>query len=268
VGTISLYGPGGTLVVTGNLYLATTTGSTGATSTTGTLNLGGGTALINTLVADPTGASTVNLCGGTLVFTNPVGTAAAPLTALTLSPSTSNNISASLQIQVTNLTNQALMVNNLTIDGLTTTTNVIDLFALPPIKSYPVEIPLIQYTSFNEGSGTFNIGLGAFPVSATPYRGVITNDTTSNTIAVVVSSGPIPPPPPTRFNVVSLSGTTLTLSGTNGVPNGAYVVLTSTNLAQVWTPIATNNFSGTGTFSFSETYSSTNQARFYTIEQP
>ena len=75
-------------------------------------------------------------------------------------------------------------------------------------------------------------------------------------------------PPPPRFNAFTLSGTTLTLSGTNGVANGQYVVLTSTNLAQGWTPVATNSFTGTGTFSFTETYSSTDQARFYAIEQP
>ena len=87
--------------------------------------------------------------------------------------------------------------------------------------------------------------------------------------AVLVSSGPLPQPPaPTRITSFSLSGTTLSFSGTNGVPNGPYVVLTSTNLAQGWTPVVTNSFDASGNFNYSAAYGSSDHQRFYTIEQP
>jgi hypothetical protein len=119
-----------------------------------------------------------------------------------------------------------------------------------------------QLFSASSYSGTF-----ASIVPATPGAGLAWNTNnlvTSGVIAVVASAAPAP----TRFNSVILSGTTLTLSGTNGIPNGPYVVLTSTNLAQAWTPVATNTFSASGTFSFTETYSPTNKEQFYTIAQP
>ena len=267
VGVVNLNGPGA-LVVSGSLYLAATTGGTGAPATTGTLNINGGAALVNNIVADAAGNSAINLDGGALLLTNAAGTAAAPLTSLSLSPGAAGNTSALLQIQAAS-GGPAMTVNNLIIDGMTSTTNVINLSALPPIAAYPAEIPLIKYASFNQGAGTFNIGLGALPASRIPYVGVIINDTVSNTIAVRLSAGPAPQPAaPTRFTAFSLSGTTLSLSGTNGVPYGPYVVLTSTNLAQGWTPVATNSFDANGNFSYGAAYDSSDRQRFYTIEQP
>jgi hypothetical protein len=264
-GTINLISSGGTLVVNNTLYLpyCATAGAA-----TGTLNITNGTVLASNIVCG-LGTSTINMYGGVVVVTNTVGGAGAPLTTLNLSPSTANSVSNLLQIAPAGTTTAAVTVNNLAIDGMSSTTNVINLSAMPPITAYPVEIPLIQYASFNQGAGTFNIGLGAFPVSRTRYVGVLTNDTASNTIAVLVSSGPLPQPPaPTRITSFSLSGTTLSFSGTNGVPNGPYVVLTSTNLAQGWTPVVTNSFDASGNFNYSAAYGSSDHQRFYTIEQP
>jgi autotransporter-associated beta strand protein len=64
---------------------------------------------------------------------------------------------------------------------------------------------------------------------------------------VVVKSVP-------HFTTIHLSGTTLTIAGTNGTPGGQYVLLGSTNvtkpLAQ-WTPLLTNSFDGSGNFNLS-----------------
>jgi fibronectin-binding autotransporter adhesin len=50
-----------------------------------------------------------------------------------------------------------------------------------------------------------------------------------------------------EFSLISVSGTTLTFSAANGIPDAQYVLLGSTNLASgVWTPILTNMFNGSG----------------------
>jgi fibronectin-binding autotransporter adhesin len=77
-------------------------------------------------------------------------------------------------------------------------------------------------------SPTFIIGLGSLRVAA-PAR-------------------------PAVFTQVSLSGTTLTIAGTNGVAGGSYVLLGSTNVAlplSQWIPLLTNTFDGSGNFNLS-----------------
>jgi hypothetical protein len=120
-GTFNVNGTG-SLAVSGTLYLARTTGNTGATATTGTLNINGASAAINNLVADATGNSTINLNGGTLTISNATG----PLTTLSLTPSMGSGTNALLQIAPT------VTVGTLTIDGVATTTNIINLVGLPP----------------------------------------------------------------------------------------------------------------------------------------
>lgn len=70
--------------------------------------------------------------------------------------------------------------------------------------------------------------------------------------------------------VTTGSGNELVLSGGGGTTNGAYYVLTSTNLmaplAQ-WTPIATNQFDSQGQFSFTNPIA-TNAAQFFILKQP
>jgi len=56
-------------------------------------------------------------------------------------------------------------------------------------------------------------------------------------------------PPQPRITGIGVSGTTLTLSATNGVHGGSYVLLGTTNVAAPlgqWTPILTNSFDGSG----------------------
>ncbi len=59
-------------------------------------------------------------------------------------------------------------------------------------------------------------------------------------------------PPPPAFNSVVVTGGNIVLSGTNGPAGATYVALMTTNVTlplSSWTPISTNTFSGTGTFS-------------------
>jgi hypothetical protein len=61
-----------------------------------------------------------------------------------------------------------------------------------------------------------------------------------------------------------LQAGSIVLSGTNGLANGVYYVLSSTNLALPWTPIATNAFDGSGDFNVSFPLGSGQQ--FFKIE--
>jgi autotransporter-associated beta strand protein len=69
---------------------------------------------------------------------------------------------------------------------------------------------------------------------------------------------------------VSVSGTNLVFTGTNGAPGGQFVLLSSTNLLEPltnWTAILTNFFDSSGDFDFSNGIP-TNQAEFYMLQSP
>lgn len=85
---------------------------------------------------------------------------------------------------------------------------------------------------------------------------------TSGTIRVTAESSP-------RFGAITLSSGNVVISGSNGVADGSYYVLTTTNLALPladWTRIATNTFDGSGDFSFTNT--ATGPQRFFLLQAP
>jgi autotransporter-associated beta strand protein len=70
---------------------------------------------------------------------------------------------------------------------------------------------------------------------------------TTGTIKVLATARP-------RITAISVSGTTLNLSATNGANGGQFVLLGSTNVLlpfSQWTPILTNNFDGSGNLNLS-----------------
>jgi hypothetical protein len=79
-------------------------------------------------------------------------------------------------------------------------------------------------------------------------------------------------PPPPKIVGISLSGTTLTFSATNGVANGMYVLLESTNPALAltnWTPVFTNTFDGNGDINLSTNIvNPANLGEFYLLQEP
>jgi PKD repeat protein len=90
-------------------------------------------------------------------------------------------------------------------------------------------------------------------------------NTLSRTSYIVVSAVTSSTP---TFNGVTLSGGKLVISGTNGTATTQYRVLSSTNLASgTWTPVYTNQFSGTGTFSYTNS-SPTGPRTFYRLVAP
>jgi len=102
-----------------------------------------------------------------------------------------------------------------------------------------------QFTLFSAGAHTGNFS----GIVGTPGPGLIYSFSAANGVLSVVT-GKTPP----HITSFSLSGPTLMMSGTNGTPNGAYVLLGSTNVAlplMQWTPLLTNSFDGSGNFSLS-----------------
>ena len=71
------------------------------------------------------------------------------------------------------------------------------------------------------------------------------------------------------FNMIAVLGDSLILGGTNGVANGSYVVLASTNAAAPainWTALMTNTFDFNGVFQITNPIDSNTLHRFYRIQ--
>lgn len=126
-----------------------------------------------------------------------------------------------------------------------------------------------SYTLFNAGGGIS--GSFASITPATPGPGLTwnTGNLTVNGSISISGSGLGPARP--RLTGIQLTGTTLTIEGTNGVDGGQYVLLKSTNVATPladWIPVGTNNFNGSGNFSTNITVPHNTPAEFYIISQP
>ena len=131
-----------------------------------------------------------------------------------------------------------------------------------------ISAPLAAGNSFTLFGATGYSGTFAAIVPATPGAGLAwnTNNLTVNgSISVVSAGGPVP-----HITRIALTGTTLTLQGTNGSPNGQYVLLQSTNLAlalNLWSPALTNSFDSSGNFNLSTNIVSPNNPReFYRLK--
>jgi hypothetical protein len=75
-----------------------------------------------------------------------------------------------------------------------------------------------------------------------------------------------------RITSVSISGTTLNLTATNGNHNGQFALLSSTNLTlplSQWTPVFTNNFDNSGNLNLSTNVVDPSVGRlFYILRTP
>jgi len=93
----------------------------------------------------------------------------------------------------------------------------------------------------------------------------------TNKLLVDGSIQVIGPPSPPRIESVVRSGTNVIISGTGGTANSSYRVLASTNVALPlpnWIPILTNQFNGSGAFSFTNAMSPVVPRRFYILQLP
>jgi hypothetical protein len=83
-------------------------------------------------------------------------------------------------------------------------------------------------------------------------------------IEVIVASQP-------GFAGISLSGTNLVFSGTNGTPGASYAVLTATNVAlpaSNWLSLVTNQFGANGEFSFTNAIILQEPERYFRLRTP
>jgi len=238
VGNINVNGPG-TLTISGSLYLAETTSGTGAANTSGTVTINGGSVIVNNIVCDANGVSTIYLNGGTLAVGNTAGTPAAPITYLNLNDGTLLELNVNGSAAVTNLVAASISANG------TTTLQIGSLVGVGTSTTYP----LISYSG---GDPFSSLSLAPLP---TGYSGALVDDTAHNLIGLKLTSA-APPISYLAFNkTLGLSGRNVVISGTNQ-GEGALYVLTSTNVAlprSEWTTIATNVLSGSGSFEFTVT---------------
>ncbi|MGA3162862.1 MAG: glycosyl hydrolase family 28 protein [Verrucomicrobiota bacterium] len=151
--------------------------------------------------------------------------------------------------------NSAIVVaGNLNLNGTLNITNAAGFTATNYI--------LFTYT----GSLTNTLVLGAKPVINSYLYRLDTN--TAGQVKLVVTA----PSPPNFGNIqVANGGGSFVMSGTGGVTNGTYYVLTSTNVAlplNQWMPVATNPFDASGNFAFTNTPATNTLQMFYLLQLP
>jgi hypothetical protein len=232
---------GGTLVINTNLALGLNPGATAAAIAT--LNITNGTVLANAITPGTgNGSSTINLAGGTLVVSNTAGTLAAPLGALNLD-------GGALQLSVNGAVAQTNIIATTVTVGSPTLVGFASVAGVATGTAYPYA----------------NLTLGAIPAG---YAATLLDNAAEKLISVQFTSLP-GELPPTINQVANVNGS-LVFSGSNGVANGTYYVLTATNLTLPpanWTRVATNVFSGTGTFSVTNAINPAVGREFYRIAQ-
>jgi autotransporter-associated beta strand protein len=111
----------------------------------------------------------------------------------------------------------------------------------------------------------FNKPLTNGAAMAVTGGGVVWNNNLAADGSISVASLTIPQP---AINSVTLSGSNLIFSGTNGPANGSFRVLATTNLAlpvAQWTALLTNNFNASGQFSVTNSVTAAPQ-RFYLLQ--
>ena len=113
-------------------------------------------------------------------------------------------------------------------------------------------------------NGTFG---GVQSVNPSNTYSLTLNTNTPHVVQLVVNGAPTA----AKFTgPYTISGGTLTLTGTGGLTNGTYRVYTSTNLTAPftnWTQLGSGLFDGSGNFSFPTTVTNGAQ-RFYILEEP
>ena len=143
------------------------------------------------------------------------------------------------------------------------------------------------------GSTVFTVNNIGSPFAAGSYKLVATNTAglVTGTLPAVVVSGSgvvggaisslqtingelylvVTSPQPPVITGIGISGMTLILTATNGVGNGTYILLQSTNITlplSQWTPVLTNNFDGSGNLNLSTNIVTPGaQQQFYILSQ-
>ena len=259
----ALTSSGGTLTKLGNGTLTLT-----ATNTySGGTSIGNGMLAVNNLNGSGTGSGNVTVqSGGTLTGVGKIGGAVTvtpggkllpgnPLGTLTVSNdlSQASGSTTYFQVQHSPLTNSALRVVGTVSQGGTLTVSNSGVAPFAAGDSFK----LFAATGFSGAFSSFNL-----PALDGGLFWSTTRLAVDGTLGVVSTNPP-------AMGSVALSGGNLVLQGTNGTPNWAYTVLSSTNLTlplAQWTATATNFFDAGGNFTWTNSSGTTGSQQFYTIQ--
>ena len=170
--------------------------------------------------------------------------------------------------------------NNLTLNGGSTTVIELDASAATnDVAQVGGTITCGGTLMLTNLNGNFSEGQSFKLFNAGTYSGAFTNIqpvipdvnlawNTNNLNSGVVSIVSQPTPPP-HFNGNAEGGNNFIFSATNGVPDWAFYILASTNVAaplNQWQPIATNNFDSNGNFIFTNSVDGNSPQQFYLLQ--
>jgi autotransporter-associated beta strand protein len=176
-------------------------------------------------------------------------------------------------------------IGALTINGSVTNTGNF-LFPVNKSLSPSNSVASVSGTLINTGTGSViitNLGsslavgdrfvlfnqpvIGGSSMSVTG-SGVVWSNSLAVDGSVSVASLVVPHP---VINSVSLAGSNIIISGTNGAAGSPCYLLSSTNLAlplAQWTPVSTNAFDGSGNFSITNAIAPGSPQQFYIVNTP
>jgi autotransporter-associated beta strand protein len=117
---------------------------------------------------------------------------------------------------------------------------------------------------FSAASFTGNFGGITLPILAPGLYWDTSTLKVDGTIRVAIETPPV-------IGNISMGGGSLILSGTGGISNGTYYLLTATNIAQPltnWTRLLTNQFDANGNFNLTNTLNPGSPQSFYLLQLP
>jgi autotransporter-associated beta strand protein len=241
---------GGTLALSN---VASTSSSANITLATGaTLDVSGRTDGTLTLSAGQTLMGNGTVLGSVAVSANATLEPGASIGALTVTNDVTLAGTTFMELDRTAHTNDVLRgAASISYGGTLTLTNLTG--------------PLLAGDSFRLFYAAVYNGAFASIVPPMPGSGLAWDISTLTNGALRIIAAPRP-----RINSIAQSGANFIMSGSNGIPNGSYFVLTSTNVSaplSTWARVTTNFFTPAGTFSF--TYAVDTSARhFFAIQLP